>query len=550
MHERAGRLATPEDLIDVDALVAAYSETVPDPTNPAQRVVFGTSGHRGTSLNGSFNEAHIVAISAAIAEYRAAQGIEGPLFIGSDTHALSEPAELTAREVLSAAGVKVLARSGSGDEIFVPTPAVSHAILTHNRNRAADDPYRADGIVVTPSHNPPQDGGFKYNPPHGGPAGSEATTWIADRANNLLAAGVSAIPRATEDGMLGEPVGRYDYLGEYVDDLENVIDVAAIRDAGVRIGAHPLGGASAAYWAAIRDRYDLAITVLGPGVDPQWSFMHLDWDGKVRMDPSSASVMATVEAYREDFPLVTGNDADADRHGIVTADGGLMNPNHFLAVAIDYLLTHRPDWPASAAVGKTLVSSGLIDRVVASHGHELLEVPVGFKWFVPGLADGSIVFGGEESAGASFLRFDGSPWTTDKDGILLCLLAAEIQAVTGQSPSERYRELADRFGESAYARVDAPASPEQKARLAGLSPDDVADTVLAGDPIAATLTDAPGNGAPIGGLKVATEHAWFAARPSGTEDVMKIYAESFRGPDHLVEVQAAARDLVDRALGQ
>ena len=550
MHERAGRLATSEDLIDVDALVAAYAETVPDPADPAQRVVFGTSGHRGASLNGSFNEAHIIAISAAIAEYRAAQGIEGPLFIGADPHPLSGPAELTAREVLSAAGVRVLARAGSGDEIYVPTPAVSHAILTHNRDRAADDPNRADGIVVTPSHNPPQDGGFKYNPPHGGPAGSEATTWIADRANELLASGVSAIPRASEDGMGGEPVGRYDFLGNYVDDLENVIDVAAIREAGIRIGAHPLGGASTAYWAAIRDRYDLEITVLGPGIDPRWSFMHLDWDGKIRMDPSSASVMATVEPYRDEFPLVTGNDADADRHGIVTADGGLMNPNHFLAVAIDYLLTHRPDWPVSAGIGKTLVSSGMIDRVVASHGRHLLEVPVGFKWFVPGLSDGSVVFGGEESAGASFQRFDGTAWSTDKDGILLCLLAAEIQAVTGQSPSERYRELVERFGDPAYARVDGPATAKQKARLAALSPEDVTDTELAGDAITAVLTEAPGNGASIGGLKVQTEHAWFAARPSGTEDVLKIYAESFRGAEHLAEVQLAARALVDRALGE
>ena len=550
MHERAGRLATSEDLIDVDALIAAYTETVPDPADPAQRVVFGTSGHRGSALSGSFNEAHIVAISAAIAEYRAAQGITGPLFIGADPHPLSGPAELTAREVLSAAGVRVLARSGSGDEIYVPTPAVSHAILTHNRDRAADDPNRADGIVVTPSHNPPQDGGFKYNPPHGGPAGSEATTWIADRANELLTSGVTGIPRASEDGMGGEAVGRYDFLGNYVDDLENVIDIAAIRGAGIRIGAHPLGGASTAYWAAIRDRYALEITVLGPGIDPQWAFMHLDWDGKIRMDPSSASVMATVEAYRDEFPLVTGNDADADRHGIVTADGGLMNPNHFLAVAIDYLLTHRPDWPVSAGIGKTVVSSGMIDRVVASHERTLLEVPVGFKWFVPGLSDGSVVFGGEESAGASFQRFDGTAWSTDKDGILLCLLAAEIQAVTGQSPSERYRELVARFGDPAYARVDGPATAEQKARLAALAPDDVTDTVLAGDPITAVRTEAPGNGAAIGGLQVQTEHAWFAARPSGTEDVMKIYAESFRGAEHLAEVQLAARALVDRALSE
>ncbi len=548
MHERAGRPALEQDLIDVEALLAAYTDVVPDPSDPSQRVVFGTSGHRGSSLNGSFNEAHIVAISSAIAEYRAAQGIRGPLFVGSDTHPLSSPAEHTAREVLSAAGVHVLAKSGSGDEVFVPTPALSHAILTHNRDRAVDDPGRADGIVVTPSHNPPQDGGFKYNPPHGGPADSEATNWIATRANELLEQGVDSIPRASEDGMGGEPVGRYDFLGEYVESLEQVLDVAAIREAGIRMAAHPLGGASVAYWAAIRDRFDLDITVLGPGVDPLWSFMHLDWDGRIRMDPSSAHVMSTVEQYRDLYQLVTGNDADADRHGIVTADGGLMNPNHYLAVAIDYLLTHRPGWPVDASVGKTLVSSALIDRVVASHGRELLEVPVGFKWFVPGLSDGSVVFGGEESAGASFLRFDGAPWSTDKDGILLALLAAEIQAVTGESPSERYRALVERFGEPHYARVDAAATPEQKSRLAELSADDVTDTELAGDPITVILTDAPGNGAPVGGLKVQTEHAWFAARPSGTEDVMKIYAESFRGSDHLAEVQEAAKGLVARVL--
>ncbi|GAA1797572.1 phosphoglucomutase (alpha-D-glucose-1,6-bisphosphate-dependent) [Leucobacter iarius] len=549
MHDRAAAPARPEDLVDLEALLAAFDERVPDPSDPAQRVVFGTSGHRGSSLDGSFNAAHIIAMSAAIAEYRAEQGIAGPLFLGADTHPLSAPAERIAREVLSAAGVRVLARSGTGDEIYVPTPAVSHAILTHNRGRDAADPDRADGIVVTPSHNPPRDGGFKYNPPHGGPADTDATGWIARRANELLERGVDAIPLAGRDSVAGEPVGRYDFLGEYVESLDRVIDLDAIRRSGLRIGAHPLGGASVAYWAAIRDRYELDLTVLGPGVDPRWSFMHLDWDGKIRMDPSSAQVMSTVTGYRDDFDLVTGNDADADRHGIVTADAGLMNPNHFLVVAIDYLLSHRPDWAPEAGIGKTLVSSGLIDRVVAAHGRTLLEVPVGFKWFVPGLVDGSVVFGGEESAGASFLRFDGAPWSTDKDGILLCLLAAEIQAVTGQSPSQRYRELADRLGDPAYARVDAPATPEQKARLAALAPSDVTDTELAGDPITAVLTTAPGNGAGIGGLKVQTEHAWFAARPSGTEHVMKIYAESFRGPEHLAQVQEAARRLVDRVLG-
>ena len=548
MHERAGRPARPEDLIDVAALLAAYTERVPDPAVPGERVVFGTSGHRGSSLKGSFNEAHIVAMSAAIAEYRAAQGIRGPLFLGADTHALSAPAERTAREVLLAADVHVLAAAGTGDEAFVPTPALSHAILSHNRDRAADDPERADGIVITPSHNPPADGGFKYNPPHGGPADTDATNWIAARANELLEAGVDAIPRAFA-GDERAALGRTDFLGGYVEDLPDVIDVDAIRESGIRIAAHPLGGASAAYWTAIRDRFELDLTVLGPGVDPQWGFMHLDWDGKIRMDPSSAFVMSTVEDDAAGYAIITGNDADADRHGIVTADGGLMNPNHFLAVAIDYLLEHRPDWPVTAGIGKTLVSSALIDRVVAARSRTLLEVPVGFKWFVPGLSEGSVVFGGEESAGASFQRFDGTAWSTDKDGILLALLAAEILAVTGKSPSERYRELVAELGEPAYARVDAAATPEQKAALGRLAPEDVTDTELAGDPITAILTRAPGNDAPIGGLKVQTDHAWFAARPSGTEDVMKIYAESFRGPEHLAQVQAAAQALVARVLG-
>ncbi len=556
--------AEAQDLIDVDALLTAYAEMVPDPAVPAQRVVFGTSGHRGSALTASFTEAHIAAISRAIAEYRAAQGIRGPLFLGADTHALSGPAEATARTVLSAAGVRVLATAGTGDEAFVPTPSVSHAILTHNRDRAAGtaeevragdevgtgevpDPDRADGIVITPSHNPPTDGGIKYNPPHGGPADTDATNWIADRANEILQLGGEESLRsaATHEAA---PIGHYDFLGTYVEGLGEVIDLEAIRDAGVRFAAHPLGGSATAYWAAIRDRYALDLTVLGPGIDPQWGFMRLDWDGRIRMDPSSAHVMETVAEYRQDFELVVANDADADRHGIVTRDAGLMNPNHFLAVAIDYLLEYRPDWPVDAGIGKTLVSSAMIDRVVAAHGRRLLEVPVGFKWFVPGLSDGSVVFGGEESAGASFLRFDGTPWSTDKDGILLCLLAAEIRAVTGQAPSERYRALAERFGDPAYARIDAPATPEQKARLRALSADDVADTELAGDPITSISTEAPGNGAAIGGLKVETEHAWFAARPSGTEDVMKIYAESFRGPEHLALVQAAAQALVTAAL--
>ncbi len=555
MHERAGLRAETGDLINVEALLRAFAEVIPDPAVAEQRVVFGTSGHRGTALNGSFNEAHIAAISLAIAEYRAAQGIEGPLFLGGDTHALSAPALEVAASVLEAAGVHVLLPAGSGDETFVPTPALSRAILAHNHDRAAGDPHRADGIVVTPSHNPPRDGGFKYNPPHGGPADTDATGWIAARANEMLENGEwrEAVEGSDREAHTPGSIGHYDYVAGYVEELESVIDMRAIREAGVRIGAHPLGGASEAYWAAIRDRYELTLTVLGPGVDPKWAFMHLDWDGKIRMDPSSASVMQTVAAFRDDpefdFDIITGNDADSDRHGIVTRDAGLMNPNHFLAVAIDYLLTHRPDWPASAGIGKTLVSSAIIDRVVASHGRTLLEVPVGFKWFVPGLGDGGVVFGGEESAGASFQRFDGSAWSTDKDGILLALLAAEIQAVTGQSPSERYRDLTERFGAPVYARIDAAATPAQKAALAALSPADVTDTELAGDPITAVLVAAPGNGAAIGGLKVQTEHAWFAARPSGTEDVMKIYAESFRGEDHLAEVQAAAKALVARVLG-
>ncbi|MEB4614737.1 phosphoglucomutase (alpha-D-glucose-1,6-bisphosphate-dependent) [Leucobacter sp. M11] len=539
MNERAGTPATPADLIDVAALLAAYSGIVPDAAVPAQRVVFGTSGHRGTSLNGSFNEAHIIAMTRAIVEYRAEQGITGPLFLGADTHPLSAPAERTARAVLAAAGVDV--RVSAGDE-YVPTPALSLAILEHNRGAEPGLPL-ADGIVVTPSHNPPGDGGFKYNPPHGGPADTDATGWIAARANELLTDGVWSVPLDPDPDL-----ARHAFLDQYVDALGEVIDLDAIRDAGVRIGAHPLGGASVAYWAAIRDRHGLDLTVLGPGVDPQWGFMSLDWDGKIRMDPSSPSAMAAVTAERANFDLVTGNDADADRHGIVTPDGGLMNPNHFLAVAIDYLFRHRDGWSAEAAIGKTLVSSGMIDRVAAALGRALIEVPVGFKWFVPGLADGSVAFGGEESAGASFLRRDGSTWSTDKDGILLALLAAEIIAVTGQTPSQYYATLEAAHGAPAYARVDAAATPAEKARLGALSAADVSQTELAGEAITAVLTHAAGNGAAIGGVKVETESAWFAARPSGTEDVYKIYAESFRGPEHLAEVQAAARALVAAAL--
>ncbi|MDV2474965.1 alpha-D-glucose phosphate-specific phosphoglucomutase [Rhodococcus zopfii] len=539
-HERAGQPAAPGDLEDLAHLVTAYYTVQPDPQDPLQQVVFGTSGHRGSSLDGAFNEQHILATTQAIVEYRAAQGITGPLFLGRDTHALSEPAWTTALEVLVAGGVEVVV---DARDRFTPTPAVSHAILQHN---AGTGP-RADGIVVTPSHNPPRDGGFKYNPPHGGPADTDATSVIAARANALLGAGLDGVRRVPAARALAT-AGRHDFLAAYIDDLPNVVDLDAVRAAGVRIGADPLGGASVDYWAAIAERHRLDLTVVNPLVDATWRFMTLDTDGKIRMDCSSPNAMASLIGAREQFDIATGNDADADRHGIVTPDGGLLNPNHYLAVAIDYLYGHRPGWPSAAKVGKTLVSSSMIDRVAAGLGRDLLEVPVGFKWFVPGLLDGSLGFGGEESAGASFLRKDGSVWTTDKDGILLALLASEITAVTGQSPSQRYADLAARYGSPAYARVDAPANRAQKAVLAKLSADQVGATELAGEPITATLTEAPGNGAAIGGLKVTTENAWFAARPSGTEDVYKIYAESFLGPDHLTQVQAAARDLVSGVL--
>lgn len=537
MHERAGTPATPADLIDVDALLAAYHEVTPDPSDLEQRVVFGTSGHRGSSMNGSFNEHHIAAVTEAIVEYRAEQGVTGPIFVGADTHALSAPALRTVLEVLGAHPVHVLV---SADDEYVPTPSLSRAIVVHNRKRTHDF---ADGIILTPSHNPPTDGGIKYNATHGGPADTDATGWIAARANELLELGTDKIARGSV-----ATIGRYDFLENYVDDLAKVIDMDAIRDKEVHIGAHPLGGASVAYWSAIRDRYGLNLNVLGPGVDPTWSFMSLDWDGQIRMDPSSAHAMAAVAARRTEFDVVTGNDADADRHGIVTPDAGLMNPNHYLAVAIDYLAEHRPAWPAKGAVGKTLVSSSMIDRVVAATGRPLFEVPVGFKWFVDGLVSGDVVFGGEESAGASFVERDGQTWTTDKDGILLALLAAEIIAVTGQTPSQRYRALAERFGKTSYARIDAAATPAQKKALAALSPEAVSSTELAGEQITNILTTAPGNDAPIGGLKVCTKNAWFAARPSGTEDVYKIYAESFLGPEHLALVQAEAQELVTSAI--
>jgi phosphoglucomutase len=537
MNERAGLPAEASDLIDVPGLIAAYYALIPDASNPLQQVVFGTSGHRGSSLDAAFNETHIAAITQAIVEYRTAQGITGPLFIGKDTHALSRPAETTALAVLTANGVRVLV-----DEFddYVPTPALSHAIIAYNGGGNAD---LADGIIITPSHNPPRDGGFKYNPPHGGPADSAATGWIAARANELIVDGNRGVTFAEPSA-----VETYDFRSRYVEDLVNIIDIEAIRKSGISIGADPLGGASVSYWQAIADTHRLPITVVNAMVDPTWSFMTLDWDGKIRMDPSSSSAMASVVARRHDYDILTGNDADADRHGIVTPDAGLMNPNHFLAVAIQYLYTHRPEWRVDAAIGKTLVSSSMIDRVAASLGRRLWEVPVGFKWFVPGLVDGSVAFGGEESAGASFLRKDGTAWTTDKDGILLALLASEMLAVTGKTPSVLYAELVEQFGDPAYERIDAVATKEEKSRLAKLSGDAVTATELAGEVITARLSEAPGNGAAIGGLKVTTEHAWFAARPSGTEDVYKIYAESFTGPEHLMLVQAEAKAIVDAAL--
>ncbi|GGQ86839.1 phosphoglucomutase (alpha-D-glucose-1,6-bisphosphate-dependent) [Kitasatospora griseola] len=545
VHARAGQPAQPQDLIDVARLVTAYYTLHPDPAVVGERVAFGTSGHRGSSVRTAFNEDHIAATAQAICDYRAEQGTTGPLFLGIDTHALSEPARATTLEVLAANGVTVLLDTADG---YTPTPAVSHAVLAHNRTLPA---ALADGIVVTPSHNPPADGGFKYNPPHGGPADSAATGWIERRANELLAGGskeVRRIPYAR--ALAADTTGRYDFLGAYVDDLPAVVDLAAVREAGVRIGADPLGGASVAYWGRIAETHRLDLTVVNPLTDPTWRFMTLDWDGKIRMDCSSPYAMASLIDRRNDFTLATGNDADADRHGIVTPDGGLMNPNHYLSVAIDHLFRHREGWPAAAAVGKTLVSSSMIDRVAGALGRELLEVPVGFKWFVDGLLNGTVAFGGEESAGASFLRRDGSPWSTDKDGILLALLASEITAVTGRTPSEHYRDLTARHGDPVYARVDAPADRDQKAALAALDASRVTADTLAGEPITAVLTHAPGNGAAIGGLKVCTENAWFAARPSGTEDVYKIYAESFHGAEHLAQVQDEARALVGEVLAK
>jgi len=543
---RAGQLAAPSDLVDVAHLVTAYYSSTPDPSDPDQRVAFGTSGHRGSSLRSAFNEAHILAVTQAICDYRAARGYSGPLFLGRDTHGLSEPAWVSALEVLAANDVTVLVDDRDG---YTPTPAVSHAILRANRGKALDGPGLADGIVITPSHNPPGDGGIKYNPPNGGPADTDATTAIANAANAYLESGLQGIQRIPFTRARAAATA-YDFLGTYVDDLPNVVDIARIREANIRIGADPLGGASVAYWTEIADRHHLDLTVVNPLVDATWRFMTLDWDGKIRMDCSSPYAMASLISRKSEYDIATGNDADSDRHGIVTPDAGLMNPNHYLAVAIQYLYGGgRPGWPQTAAIGKTLVSSSMIDRVATALGRTLTEVPVGFKWFVPGLLDGSIAFGGEESAGASFLRFDGSAWTTDKDGIILALLASEILASTGKSPSAHYDDLTAHYGDPAYARVDAPATREQKAKLGALSPSDVRADSLAGESITARLTTAPGNGAPIGGLKVTTESSWFAARPSGTEDVYKIYAESFKGPEHLAQVQTEARDVVSAALG-
>lgn len=541
-HPLAGQPAPRSSLTDIPALLAAYGQP-PDPADPAQRVAFGTSGHRGSAVNGSFNEAHILAIAQAVAEYRAQAGIGGPLFLGMDTHALSAPAQRTVIEVLAANGVQVRLQAGEG---YTPTPVVSRAILAHNAGRPA---AQADGIVITPSHNPPGDGGIKYNPPHGGPADTDVTGWIERRANALMAAGNGEVKRLSYAQALAAPTTRaVDLAGDYIAALGQAIDMEAIRRAGLRIGVDPMGGAAVAYWRPIAEHYGLDITVVNPAVDPAFAFMTLDHDGKIRMDCSSPHAMASLVALKDRFDIAWGNDADVDRHGIVTPWLGLMNPNHYLAVAIDYLLTHRPRWSPDAAVGKTLVSSGLIDRVVTGRGRRLLEVPVGFKWFSAGLLDGSICFGGEESAGASFLCRDGTVWTTDKDGILLGLLAAEITAVTGKDPGRHYQDLAARYGAPHYLRIDAPATPAQKAAFKQLTGDRVIAATLAGEPITARLTSAAGNGAPIGGLKVMTENGWFAARPSGTEDIYKIYAESFRSAEHLRQVVVEAQEIVSAAL--
>jgi phosphoglucomutase len=537
----AGKPAPRDMLVDLTRLEREYYARTPDMADPDQRVIFGTSGHRGSPLAGTFTEAHIAAITQAICDHRRGQGIDGPLYMGKDTHALSEPAQRTALEVLVANGVDTIIQRDHG---VTPTPVISRAILVYNRGRTR---HLADGIVVTPSHNPPEDGGFKYNPPHGGPADTQVTQWIEERANALLRDGNVEVRRVPYARAIAS-AHQEDFVLPYVRDLEQVVDMAAIRGAGLTLGVDPLGGAARPYWEPINAVYKLDIAVVNPVIDPMFSFMTLDHDGKIRMDPSSPHAMARLVELKDRFRVAFANDCDADRHGIVTRSAGLLNPNHYLAVAIRYLLMHRPRWPAHAAVGKTLVSSGMIDRVVEQLGRRLLEVPVGFKWFVPGLFDGSCCFGGEESAGASFLRHDGNVWTTDKDGLIMGLLAAEITARTGKDPGEHYRQLTAEFGTPHYTRLDAPATPAQKARLAKLSPEAIGASTLAGEPITTRLTRAPGNGASIGGLKVVTRRGWFAARPSGTENIYKIYAESFVDPSHLDAIVAEARAVVDSAM--
>jgi phosphoglucomutase len=540
----AGKPATPEILVNVPRLVTAYYTEVPDPSIPAQRVSFGTSGHRGSAFDKAFNERHILAISQAICWYRKEQHIDGPLFLGMDTHALSVPALASALEVLAANGVEVMV--SEGDE-YTPTPVISYAILSYNNGRATG---HADGIVITPSHNPPHDGGFKYNPPNGGPAESAVTTWIEGKANDLLESGLRGLQRIPyEKALAASTTHRHDYLNPYITDLGSVIDMEVIRGARIRLGVDPLGGAGVHYWGPIAARYGIDLTVVNTAVDPTFRFMTVDWDGQIRMDPSSAFAMRSLIGLKDRFDIAFACDTDHDRHGIVTRSAGLLPPNHYLSVAISYLLRNRPDWPSAAAIGKTVVSSQMIDRVTSNLGRKLYEVPVGFKWFVDGLLDGSLAFGGEESAGASFVRRRGAVWTTDKDGIVPALLSAEILAKTGRNPGEVYQELIRQFGEPAYDRVEAPATPAQKEILRNLSPQQVRATDLAGEKITAILTNAPGNGAPIGGLKAVTENGWFAARPSGTEEIYKIYAESFRGPDHLHRILEEAEAIVGEALG-
>jgi phosphoglucomutase len=549
LNPRAGQSPTPDDLVNVPRLITAYYSQHPDVSQPSQKVSFGTSGHRGSAFDTAFNEDHILAITQAICQYRGQNGADGPLFLAADTHALSDPAFASALEVLAANGVEAMIDQDRG---YTPTPALSHAILTYNRppGGTARATGLADGIVITPSHNPPDDGGFKYNPPHGGPADTVATEWIEDRANQILRDGLREVQRHTfAVALAASTTHRHDYISSYVNDLGSVVDLEAVRAAGPSLGADPLGGAGVAYWGRIAERYGLKMDIAHANVDPTFRFMRLDWDGKIRMDCSSPYAMAGLIALKDKFDVAFACDTDHDRHGIVTRSAGLLNPNHYLAVAIWYLYTHREGWSRTAGVGKTMVSSSLIDRVVASLGRPLEEVPVGFKWFVEGLLAGSLGFGGEESAGASFLRRDGTVWTTDKDGIVMALLAAEILARTGKDPGQIYATLTEQFGAPVYERIDAPATPEQKARLATLSPDQVHDQDLAGDPIEAMLTKAPGNGAPLGGLKVVTRRGWFAARPSGTEDVYKIYAESFAGAEHLRQIQQEAQSLVGKALG-